>query len=104
AKSRDVETKFQDIFARGPAGWRWAALLSGSIVGSLADPLNASTMLLGPGGRVGVGAASVIWMAIKQAVANATVEAVQQPAVQHWRARAGLDHGLGPALADIGMA
>ncbi|MFA7504278.1 MAG: LPD23 domain-containing protein [Burkholderiaceae bacterium] len=104
ARANRTEKKFQDVFARGPAGWRWGAAFAGGFAGSLSDAGNVSTMMLGPTGRVAAGAASVVWMGIKQAVANAAVEAVQQPAIQHWRARAGLEHGLGTALMDIGMA
>lgn len=103
-RANRTEKKFQDVFARAPAGWRWGAAFSGAFTGSLSDPGNVAAMALGPVGRVGVGAASVMWMGVKQAVANMAVETFQQPAIQHWRARAGLEHGLGHAAGDIAMA
>jgi transposase len=103
-KARQVDARFQDVYARAPAGWRWWAAFAGGFRASFEDPFNVATLFLGPMGRVGVGAAQVVWMGVKQAVANAGVEAVAQPFVQRWRAEAGLDHGFSEAAWNVAVA
>lgn len=75
------------------------AVLAGSFAGSMMDPLQAGlNIAAGPMARVGVGAKAVLFNAAKVAAANAALEAAQQPLIQSWRARAGLDHGFDMAL------
>ena len=95
---------------RGGSWWLFtdplalAAQFTGSMRGMIEDPLNALMLTVGPTRAVGLGGRALAWSAVKNGVANAGVEATQQPFVQSWRKRAGLESGLTHALGDIGMA
>lgn len=83
---------------------KWGALFSGYIAGGLRDPLNVALMAfgVGPGAATSV-AGRIMAVAAKEALINGGVEVVQQPMVQAWRREVGLDHGVGQALANIGV-
>lgn len=104
ARARGAEEKLADLMSRRTGWLRHAASFAGGFRGMLEDPVNVGTMFIGPMGAAGQGAKGLIWMALRQGLANAGVEAASQPIVQNWRKRAGLDYGLGHAAVDVGMA
>lgn len=84
-----------------------AASLFGTMRGMFSDPVEVPMNVLGMAvgaGSVGLGARQLLWGAVKNGAANAAVEAVQQPFVQGWRKKAGLESGVGHALDDIAGA
>lgn len=96
-----AEKASHDVYARYDGPWGTGALTSfaGSFVGGLSDPVNWAAMMFGPSGRAGVGAKGLLWMGVKQGVANAGVETAFQPAVAAWRREAGISE---PALPYTG--
>ncbi len=87
-------------------GWdKFIYMFAGAGAASLRDPLQVGSLALGggPGGaRTAIG--RILTTAASEAGVNAVSEAAIQPAVQEWRARAGLDAGWDQALANIGFA
>lgn len=78
------------------------AALAGSFAGQMTDPLQALiNIVAGPTAKVGAGAKAILWNAAKVGAANMAVEAAQQPLIQEWRAKAGLEHGSDMALRSI---
>lgn len=94
--ARQAEGRYQRTMARSEGGLTdWGAWLAGGFVGSLEDPVNVATALaFGPFSPAGAGVKGLLWQGVKAGVANASAEAVIQPSVQAWRAKAGLPHGL----------
>ncbi|WP_156418412.1 hypothetical protein [Aureimonas sp. D3] len=88
-----------------PAISRLAATLTGSVRGSLRDPLQIATLFVGGGAGV---AKSVIGrigqVFLTEAVINAGVESAVQLRAQQWRAENGLESGIVPALKQVGLA
>lgn len=81
------------------------AALAGGFAGQMTDPLQAFiNFAVGPTAKVGVGAKSILWNAAKMGAANMAVEAAQQPLIQEWRAKAGLESGTGMALRSVAMS
>lgn len=84
---------------------KWAGAIAGGIAGSLRDPLQVGTIVLGGGPGAGRTLVQrVISTGAKEAFINGASEAALQPTVQAWREKAGLDHGLEQALINIGLA
>lgn len=79
--------------------------IGGSLAGISRDPGNIAGLFAGGGlgtaktliGRVGQ-------VMLREGLINAGVEALQQPRVQDWKRQLGLEHGLEPALENIGLA
>ena len=81
------------------------AALAGSFAGQMLDPEQALVnVFIGPEGKVASGVKSVLWNGVKMGAANAAVEALQQPAIQEWRAKAGMEHGADMALKSVALA
>lgn len=93
AAERDLEV----VKARWRGVWGGGAIASfaGGMAGSLRDPVQTVTSLLGPTGRAGNGLKGLAWMAAKQGVANAGVEVAFQPVVASWRREGGPGFDLG---------
>lgn len=80
-------------------------VFGGSLLGSRRDPIFLGSLLAGPAsstsryalGRIASGA-------VRMGFYNAGISALEQPAVQEWRAKIGLEHGITPALEDVGQA
>ncbi|MBJ7535282.1 hypothetical protein JDN40_14315 [Rhodomicrobium vannielii ATCC 17100] len=104
--ARQADRRATDVWERGAGGIGGAAAwLAGGLVGTFSDPINVgAAALFGPYGTAGQGAKGLLWYALKSGAANAGAEAVIQPAVQAWRAEAGLDHGVSQAALNTGLA
>lgn len=82
-----------------------AAQLAGGIAGSFRDPVQVMSLFLGGGpGTAATVIGRVGQVAAREGLINAGVAAVAQPQVQAWRRQAGLEAGIEPALANVGMA
>lgn len=78
---------------------------AGGAAGYFYDPLNLATMFVGAGpSSAGTAAARIGATALREALINAGVTALTQPAVQAWRDEIGVRSGVVPALENIGMA
>lgn len=86
---------------------KWGTYLAGGVVGGLRDPINLLGLFIG-GPATGTArtiAGAVLRTGIREAVANAGVEALSQPFVAKWRADLGLPvPTLREAATDVGMA
>lgn len=105
-KARNVDrelTENADRY-RGPWGAAGAAHLLGGLGGSWNDPLNIATMAIGPTSRAGAGLKGMLWMASKQALANAGGAALLQPEVAAWRKEAGLEYTFSTFASNVGTA
>lgn len=102
-KANLTETVADDVYSRAPFGAGLVRFAAG-LRGSLEDPANLLTMMLGPTGRVGMGAREVLWMGAKAGAANAAAETALQPVIQDWRRQAGLDYGASHAAMNIATA
>lgn len=88
----------QDLTAR--AGFLGSAAGFGADMASaMTDRPNFMAMLLGAPAGVGI-----LRGAVTEAAINATVEAVQQPVVQNYRAELGLEHGWANAAERVAIA
>lgn len=87
--------------SRGGLG-KYGAMLLGGMGGALNDPLTILSLGVGAGpGMARTIAGRILAVAGKEALINAGTEAAAQPAVQAWRKKAGLNHGLDEALKNI---
>jgi hypothetical protein len=102
--ARDAEGR--EAVASDGAGFAGSAgLFAGQVIGAFQDPANLSTSVVSGGGSAAVaGAKSLIVGATREAGLNAVIQGIQEPAVQDFRKRAGLDAGLDVALKNIGTA
>ena len=101
--AREAGTRFDTAMASRPdfAG-KWAAVLGGGFAGSLRDPIQLGTLMLGGGaGTARNTAVRVLEVAGKEAAINGSVELLMQPMVQAWREQAGLDHGFDQAIFNV---
>lgn len=90
--------------SRGGLG-KWLAAFGGGMSGSMRDPLAIGSLFIGGGPGAGrTIAGRILSAAAREAFVNGATEAAMQPMVQAWREKAGLDHGLEEALANIGFA
>lgn len=96
-------TRFDEAAAsRGDFAGKWAAILDGGFAGSLRDPLQVGTLMLGGGaGTARNTAVRVLEVAGKEAAVNGAVETLMQPMVQAWREQAGLHHGFDQAMFNV---
>jgi len=103
--ARESDDRLGRLMAsRGGAG-KWVAAFAGGAWGSMADPINVLSLLVGGGPGAGRNvAARVLSTAAREAAINGATEAAMQPMVQAWREKAGLDHGVAQALGNIGFA
>lgn len=94
----------QTMASRGGIG-KWVAAFAGGAYGSMVDPINVLSLLVGGGPGAGrTVAARIVSTAAREAAINGATEASMQPMVQAWREKAGLDHGVSQALANVGFA
>lgn len=83
----------------------FATQFAAGAVGSRRDPLFIGSMFAGPTSAVGKTAlARIASSSLFTGLFNAGVSAVEQPAVQDWRARIGMESGVIPALHEVGVA
>ncbi len=89
-----------------PGAGRLGPTLGGSFAGMLRDPLQVGTLFLG--GGISTPARAVGWrmaeVMLSEAAINAGVETGIQAASYEWKKQAGVEHGLGASLQQIGLA
>lgn len=84
---------------------RTAALLTGGMAGAMTDPIQIAGLFLGAGEVKAISTAGRLGqVALREAAINAGLQAVEEPFVQAWRQRLGLESGLGPAAENIALA
>jgi hypothetical protein len=77
----------------------------GAMWGQRRDPLFVGSLFAGPTSAVGKTAvARVATSAVFQGLYNVGISALEQPAVQAWRAEIGAKSGVMPAIENVGMA
>lgn len=80
-------------------------VFAGGLVGSRRDPIFLGSLLAGPTSSTAKYALTRIASgALRAGFYNAGISALEQPAVQEWRAKIGLEHGTAPAIEDVGQA
>lgn len=96
----------EDVVAqyRGVPGSATVAQFAGGAIGMAHDPTNVALMAIGPTGRAAAGLRGLAWMAVKNGVANAAVEAGSQPWIAAWRKEAGLGYDAGDFASNVGGA
>ncbi len=106
ARARAAEETHTDALDRydGPWGTGTLASFAGGFVGGLEDPANLATMFFGPMGRAGPGIKGLLWMGLKQGLANAAVETGFQPIIADWRKEAGLEYSASTFAMNVGTA
>lgn len=106
ARRRIAEQNADDVLRRYHGAWGTGTVASfaGGMFGTFQDPVNAMANLIGPWGGARAGINGLIWMGLKQGAANAAVEAAQQPIVQYWRQRAGLNVTAADIAFQVGAA
>lgn len=107
AITRQAEADFAKADqAELPTGRRVLNILGGGVAGILRDPLQIGTLFAGGGiSAPGRFAATRIFSKIfTEAAINGGVEAAVQTAAQDYKRRAGVQHGLGDALQQVGIA
>lgn len=83
----------------------FGAAFVGGVMGMRRDPLFIGSLFAGPTAAAGKTAlARIASSAWAQGLFNAGLSAAEQPAVQDWRGRIGLESGVMPAVADVGLA
>lgn len=100
--ARGASEQLDRLAATRSGAGKWFGILAGSAGASLRDPLQIA--MLAAGGGPGAGrtiAARIVNVAMKEALVNAGAEAVIQPAIQDWRARAGLPAGFEEGLRNV---
>jgi hypothetical protein len=103
--ARGAEERLGVLAQSRPGVGSFAVQAAGAIVGSMQDPLQVGTLVLG--GGVGAGrtvAARILSAAAREAMVNGAAEAALQPMVQAWREKAGLDSGLDVAMRNVALA
>lgn len=107
ANAAQAEADFKREWARTdlPLAGQLVAMFAGAMVGSREDPLFWLSLPFGGPAKNATGpVARIATSALSNAVANAGFSAVAQPTVQGWRREIGVEHGLGEAAQNIGMA
>lgn len=99
--AQGAERKLSDVLSRTSGLTGTLANLAGGVGASFEDP---ATYVLAPIGLTGSASKSLLWNALRAAATNAGAQATMEPFIQQWRAEAGLEAGLVPALKDIGFA
>lgn len=102
--SARAEADAKEAAAALPFSGQLMAGLLGGIAGSTRDPLFWLSFAAGPSVRGSTAVGRVAWEMATQGALNATFNAAAQPAIQAWRAEAGLENGLMEAVQDIGMS
>jgi hypothetical protein len=101
--ARQAQQTALETTQRGPGGFmQFAAENIGGVASLMRDPIQQATMLLAPEAQIGRAGlqgllAHSLWGASKMAMAQAAAE----PAIQSWRAEAGMPHGWGEAGSEI---
>lgn len=79
--------------------------VGGAMAGLGRDPANFAALFAGAGpGTASNVLARLGQVFLREGAINAGVEALQQPSVQAWKRELGLQHGLEPALENVGIA
>lgn len=90
--------RFEELRASRPGIGGFVAALAGGIAGSLRDPVQVATLMLGGGpGAARTVAGRIARTALTDALVNGAAEAALQPMVQDWRAQVGLPAGWAEA-------
>lgn len=105
AISRDAEERFTRLAGSRDGAGKWLAVLAAGVTGGARDPLQVASWALGGGPGAARTVAGRIGMTLfSEAAVNAGVELALQPIVQAYRARAGLDSGMGEAFRNAAFA
>ncbi|MCO5091998.1 hypothetical protein [Bosea sp. (in: a-proteobacteria)] len=109
AQARAVTQEADAAYKRALAEADGLAGVLGSIAGGVGamarDPLQVASLFVGGGAGTGARVAvRIAQVAGREAVINAGVMALAQPAVQSWRGEAGLESGWGEAARNIALA
>jgi hypothetical protein len=84
---------------------RFGGQLFGGVGAMVHDPIQVVGLAAGAGPATGSSMAiRMLQTTLREALINAGLQALEEPAVQQWRAEIGLQSGLEPALENIGMA
>lgn len=103
--AREADQRLATLMEANPGFSKYLPVLGGGAWGALHDPVTVTSLFVGGGPGAGRTVVSrLLTAAAREAFVNAGTEAAMQPLVQAWREKAGLDHGLGQALANIGFA
>lgn len=107
AVAKNAEDEYEQARRSTKLGWG-ASLLAqfgGGFQGSLRDPLFSGSLLFGPTSAAGKTVAARMFSAAwRQGAFNAGITALEQPAVQAWRAQIGVQSGFTPAIENVGMS
>jgi hypothetical protein len=103
--ARDSDEKAAQLFASRPGIGKWLASFATGMAAAVRDPVQGPLLLVGggPGGARTV-AGRILSTAVREAAINGASEAVFQPMVQAWRAKAGLSHGVDQAAQAVLMS
>lgn len=107
ANAAQAEADFKREWAREdlPLAGQVIAMFAGAMVGSREDPLFWGSLPFGgPSKNAVTPVGRIATSALSNAVANAGFSALAQPVVQGWRREIGVEHGLGEAAQNVGMA
>lgn len=103
--AREAVERFEQATASRPGAGKYLPILGGAMWGATRDPLQWAALVMGGGGGAArTVAGRVLATAGREAAANAGAEALLQGVQQGWRAEAGVETGLGPAVRSIGVA
>lgn len=103
--AREADERLGRNLASRPTWAATAASIGGALVGGMRDPVQVGSLLIGGGpGAARTVAGRILGTAAREALINGATTAAMQPAVQDWRQKAGLDHGLQQALNNVAMA
>lgn len=103
--ARESDERLAQVMGSRGGASKWIGALAGGFSGSMRDPINVLSLFVGGGpGAARTIAGRIVATAAKEAFVNGATEAAMQPTVQAWREKAGLDHGMQQALANIGFA
>lgn len=84
---------------------RFGGQLFGGMGAMIHDPIQVVGLAAGAGPATGSSMAiRMLQTTLREGLINAGLQALEEPAVQQWRAEIGLQSGLEPALENIGMA
>jgi hypothetical protein len=104
ARRADAEMREANNAARSVVGSLGAALVGG-IVPAMREPINIAGLLFGAGPSAAKTVAGRLFdVALREAMINGGITAVQQPFVQDWRREAGLEAGVAEGAQNVAMA
>jgi hypothetical protein len=105
ALTRDAQGRLEQLAGSRDGAGKWLAVLAGSAGASLTDPVQIATLfaggVIGGTGKAVTLAGKLAHVAVREALINGASEAVLQPTVQDWRAKAGLPAGFDEGVRNV---